>query len=119
MPIYEYNCECGHTYDELKNIEDRMNAICPECGEIPQLKVANLIAFDSGVLRENGKDMTGEYNVGLGETVFSKSDMKRKAKAKGLHWIGDDPIPKEKPKPEAKVDWDAVAYDLDKAGVKN
>lgn len=119
-PLYDYICECGNEFDEFKKIEDRKNAICPECGETPKQKITSC-NFDSGVLRRaDGKDMAGEYNIGLGDVVYGKSDLKRKAAAKGLKWIGDDPVPKKKKESAVdKVDWNAVAHDLGKAGVKN
>jgi putative FmdB family regulatory protein len=116
MPEYLYKCECGYRYSEVRNIEDRNSAICPECGEtVTQDYSKKDIRIDSDVLREPDGKLTG-YNVGLGLHVDSKSEMKRIAQLKGLEWIGDDPIPKVEPK-RVEPDWNAVAQDLDKMEV--
>lgn len=39
MPLYEYECECGRTFEAIRSIEDRHNAVC-ECGRTPKLKVS-------------------------------------------------------------------------------
>ena len=31
MPLYEYECEGGHRFEELHSMEDRHNAVCPIC----------------------------------------------------------------------------------------
>lgn len=33
MPVYEYHCsKCNKTFDELKPMGDRHQALCPTCG---------------------------------------------------------------------------------------
>jgi putative FmdB family regulatory protein len=32
MPLYEYKCECGNRFSQLKKVEERDTAPCPECG---------------------------------------------------------------------------------------
>ncbi len=33
MPRYDYICECGEKFEESKPMEERENALCPECGQ--------------------------------------------------------------------------------------
>lgn len=39
MPIYSYNCECGHHFDKLQKMADRETAECPECGATANQKI--------------------------------------------------------------------------------
>jgi len=40
MPLYEYECGCGHRFEELHTIEDRNKATCPICGESAHIRIA-------------------------------------------------------------------------------
>lgn len=40
MPLYEYECEGGHRFEELHSIEDRHNAVCPMCKKPVHLKMS-------------------------------------------------------------------------------
>lgn len=40
MPLYEYECEGGHRFEELHSIENRHNAICPVCKKSAHLKMS-------------------------------------------------------------------------------
>lgn len=31
MPLYHYNCKCGHSFDAYQYIDLRSNVICPNC----------------------------------------------------------------------------------------
>jgi putative FmdB family regulatory protein len=118
MPNYDYKCICGHEFEEYRTVDERYNVECPKCGETPRMKIGKVNFINDVVRNKDGK--YGDYNPGLGEYVTSKSDMIKKAKAKGLEWIGDDPVPKKKKEDVTKkVDWGAVYHDLDKQGVKN
>lgn len=117
MPLYDYKCECGYEFEEVRTIKERNNVTCSNCGSKPK-RVFKTVRFINDVVRVDNK--YGEFNPGLGEYITSKSQMKRVAKSKGLEWIGDDPVPKRKrEKAVEKVDWNNVYKDLDKAGVKN
>jgi putative FmdB family regulatory protein len=37
MPIYEYECECGHKFELLQKLNEKPPSKCPECGT-PQVK---------------------------------------------------------------------------------
>ena len=57
MPIYEYKCKNGHTFEEYHSIADRYNAVCPKCKRPAHIKIsissfkikssANQMALDS------------------------------------------------------------------------
>lgn len=33
MPLYSYACpSCGHTFDELRRLNDKTPVFCPKCG---------------------------------------------------------------------------------------
>lgn len=40
VPIYEYECDCGRRLEFYRQIENRYDAVCPECGDIPHLLVS-------------------------------------------------------------------------------
>ena len=40
MPLYDYECEGGHKFEELHSIEDRHNAVCPICKKPSHLKMS-------------------------------------------------------------------------------
>jgi len=39
MPLYEYNCGCGRSFEALKSIADRHNTVC-ECGRTAKLRMS-------------------------------------------------------------------------------
>lgn len=48
MPIYEYECACGHKFEEFKKFENRDAAVyCPECQDVAERKVS-IAAFHKG-----------------------------------------------------------------------
>ena len=38
MPLYEYMCGAGHTFEEFHKIENRHDVICPMCGSPSRIK---------------------------------------------------------------------------------
>ena len=40
MPIYEYECEGGHRFTEVRKIANRHDAVCPECGKWGNIKIS-------------------------------------------------------------------------------
>ena len=40
MPLYEYECEGGHEFEQLNSIDNRRNAYCPMCKRDVHLKVS-------------------------------------------------------------------------------
>ncbi len=33
MPLYEYQCECGHKFEAWRPFNIRMWSLCPQCGK--------------------------------------------------------------------------------------
>lgn len=45
MPVYEYECECGHIFEETHSIkEDSSTSKCPKCSKKAR-KVPSLVDF--------------------------------------------------------------------------
>jgi len=42
MPLYEYECEDGHRFERLMQMQDRHNVVCPECMK-PATQIMSLI----------------------------------------------------------------------------
>jgi len=42
MPLYEYECEGGHRFEELHSIEDRNNVVCPNCEKPVHVRISLL-----------------------------------------------------------------------------
>jgi len=47
MPIYEYGCPCGHTFEKVHGVNDPQPRKCPECGK---LKLKKLFPSNPAVL---------------------------------------------------------------------
>ena len=46
MPIYEYKCQnCGHSFEQLQKVTDRLLRTCPECGEKQLIKLISNTSF--------------------------------------------------------------------------
>ena len=74
MPIYTYECEEGHRYEELKKVEDRHSDECPKCGKAATL-VITPVHFD--------------WNIGVDKdfpTMAAKWERIQRGKAKGKIW---------------------------------
>ena len=39
MPLYEYQCDRGHKFEEFKHMDDRYNVVCP-CGAPAHIMVS-------------------------------------------------------------------------------
>ena len=40
MPQYEYECDSGHRFDELRPVDGRHSVICPACGRHANLRMS-------------------------------------------------------------------------------
>lgn len=51
MPLYNYKCPEGHTFEELNSVKDRLVAKCPECATGAQMEVSapHLDYYNMGV----------------------------------------------------------------------
>lgn len=45
MPMYEYRCECGRRFEQLRALGDRDNAVCPSCASTRVERVAAAAHF--------------------------------------------------------------------------
>ncbi len=59
MPIYEYSCQaCGHRFQEMRCMEDRHLAICPQCHGRAEKFLSCFAALGSSEDR-NGEGLSG------------------------------------------------------------
>ena len=73
MPLHEYHCECGHSFDDLKRFGSEVcKSQCPKCG-----KLARKI-YTTPVVRP---DISPHYNEQLGLYIGSRADEKKAIKA--------------------------------------
>ena len=76
MPLYEYSCECGETFEKVRPIAERHNVQC-DCGQMGKLKMSSwgrvLIAGWHKVVNSNGitiaAKQTTQCNATLPERV--------------------------------------------------
>ncbi len=84
MPMYDYSCACGHTFEKLRAIADSAVAQCPECGQDGAEKIwtssGNVIGDEIDVWINNGLC----HDNGDPRHFTSRSELFREAKAKGL-----------------------------------
>jgi len=60
MPIYEYNCpSCGRRFEEIRRMEDREGAPCPDCGAASKMALSRFSAV-TGSCRSSGGDCGSE-----------------------------------------------------------
>lgn len=46
MPIYEYRCQnCGHSFEQLQKVTDKLLHTCPECGKKQLIKLISNTSF--------------------------------------------------------------------------
>lgn len=71
MPIYEYQCESGHSFEELQSVVDDPITVCPQCGAASRrvlhapaihFKGSGFYTTDYG--RANGKGKSRERGSG-------------------------------------------------------
>ena len=44
MPTYEYECECGHTFDDIQHMPGKPSKECPKCGKQAR-KIISRVTF--------------------------------------------------------------------------
>jgi putative FmdB family regulatory protein len=55
MPVYEYHCQnCGKSFEELKRMEDRGSAVCPECGGAAEKSLSPFAAVTGSCCSSGG-----------------------------------------------------------------
>ncbi|KKN70393.1 hypothetical protein LCGC14_0430880 [marine sediment metagenome] len=66
MPLYDYLCECGHKYEELKPFKDRNHSLCFLCHS-----EARLIPSTFAIISHNPFPVSGNV-AGDGEGFKTK-----------------------------------------------
>jgi len=83
MPIYEYKCQnCGHSFEQLQKVTDKLLSTCPECGK-KQLK--KLISNTSFQLKGTGwyvTDFKDKKETASDKPKTGKKDTEAKNKPK-------------------------------------
>jgi putative FmdB family regulatory protein len=85
MPIYEYRCENGHSFEVLQSMSDEPVAICETCGA-PVERVLHPVAVHfkgSGFYTTDYAKRDGKRGAGDGANDSSSSESKKDKKEKG------------------------------------
>lgn len=105
MPLYEYQCECGNSFDEFKTIsgytENPKSEPCELCGSTNTQRVIS----PSAVIA----DIDDYKSTITGERIHGRAHHKAHLKRHGYEEIGTDNIDEAKkefhrPPPEGKKD---------------
>jgi putative FmdB family regulatory protein len=39
-PLYEYECEGGHRFEQIRSIDKRLNVDCPDCEKVVDIRIS-------------------------------------------------------------------------------
>lgn len=92
MPIYPYECDCGHSFETACRISDRLK-LCPKCPACATI-LSNEHRRMAIVNFANVGVEDTEFCPALGCLVKGQKDRERIAKSRGLEPLGDEPIHK-------------------------
>ena len=67
MPVYEYMCECGTVWDEVRSVAGRNSVCCPKCGSMPP-RVYPILTTPRNII----PDMPEYYDRGMGKGESGK-----------------------------------------------
>lgn len=81
MPIYEYQCNCGNRFSEIRNEARRRSAKC-KCG----LRAKQAVSMFS-VVTDTNFWYTGKFDTRLGSKIEGRKDFWNKVEKKGYHEI--------------------------------
>jgi putative FmdB family regulatory protein len=74
MPIYEYDCGCGHRFETLARSVDSPAPPCPACGGVPRRRPASRVALLGRARLPPGRDRAPrsweQTNGGDQETIL-------------------------------------------------
>jgi putative FmdB family regulatory protein len=74
MPIYEYECGCGHRFEKLVSSPASPDPACPACGGVPRRRLPSSVALLGRATLPPGRDKAPrsweETNGGDRETVL-------------------------------------------------
>lgn len=83
MPLYDYECKCGKTFCEYKEIKNRDNAYCPNClGPVERLIAVPAVQTNFNLRDKAGeriwfpKDNRPYFDKGLRRTFNTPSEKK-------------------------------------------
>jgi putative FmdB family regulatory protein len=110
MPIYEYRCEQGHSFDEMQRISDDPIEVCSTCGA-PAQRVFRPVAIhfkgsgfyntDYGT-RKRAREAKESEGKSEGKTE-GKSEGKSETKSDSKSESKSDSKPEKKPASESKA----------------
>ena len=67
MPLYGYKCECGYSFEAIKPIDDRHNAVCPKCNKPASITVSAwsrvIMAGTFQVIDGNGRVLESKHSI--------------------------------------------------------
>ncbi|EKE01281.1 MAG: hypothetical protein ACD_21C00173G0001 [uncultured bacterium] len=86
MPIYEYKCKkCGHEFEQLQKVTDKLLQTCPECGKKSLVKLVSNTSFQlkgTGWYVTDFKDKTPPKEKSTTATKTDKKETVTKDNAK-------------------------------------
>jgi len=98
MPMYDYKCSKGHTFEAMERMDDRHTSTCRECGESAKMLVsapridpncdlpgARMVQRKKMEERGRGRDMTSANKTVADEAVVRDAHAARQAR-------GENPI---------------------------
>lgn len=58
MPMYNYNCDCGHEFEDFNKIVDRETTECEKCGGVAKQGISTpaVQSFNLGVFEHIGPE---------------------------------------------------------------
>jgi putative FmdB family regulatory protein len=96
MPIYEYDCGCGHRFETLAKMADSPAPPCPACGGVPRRRPASRVALLGRATLPPGRDRAPrsweQTNGGDRETILHWQhalEQRQKIEEKYPELVGD------------------------------
>ena len=77
MPIYDYFCDCGKTWEDIRSVKNRNSMVC-ECGHLAKIAIS---IPARPVIHEY-------YSENLNAQITGPAQKKRVMKAKGMEESG-------------------------------
>lgn len=86
MPLYEYECQCGYVYEEIKTVAERdNNPACRECGEqTRRIIVCNVRREEPTWLQSALQNLAADAK----HVCTDRSSFNRYLKEQGLSQVG-------------------------------